>query len=99
MIGLEGISAQRAPVSTKSPMAAADIVSNVGDVNSLAVETQQLLESRFYREVLEPFGLTNVEMTRTPHCLVLSSMGRRSTCRSLGLSRSSADALATFGLS
>ncbi|MBB3178700.1 LuxR C-terminal-related transcriptional regulator [Variovorax sp. Sphag1AA] len=44
----------------ESPMAAADVVSNVGDVNSLAVEPRQLLESRFYREVLEPFGLTDM---------------------------------------
>jgi len=44
----------------QSPMAAADVVSNVGDVNSLATEPRQLLESRFYREVLEPFGLTDM---------------------------------------
>jgi DNA-binding CsgD family transcriptional regulator/PAS domain-containing protein len=44
----------------ESPMAAADIVSNVGDVNSLAREPQQLLESRFYREVLAPYGLTDI---------------------------------------
>jgi len=44
----------------QSPMAAADIVSNVGDVNSLAREPRQLLESRFYREVLEPYGLTDI---------------------------------------
>ncbi len=44
----------------ESPMAAADIVSNVGDVNSLAKEPRQLLESRFYREVLEPYGLTDI---------------------------------------
>ncbi|MBO9649442.1 MAG: LuxR family transcriptional regulator [Variovorax sp.] len=44
----------------ESPMAAADVVSNVGDVNSLAVEPRQLLESRFYREVLEPYGLTDM---------------------------------------
>ncbi|CAG2141353.1 helix-turn-helix transcriptional regulator [Cupriavidus numazuensis] len=43
-----------------SPMAAADIVSNVGDVNSLAKEPRQLLESRFYRDVLEPYGLTDI---------------------------------------
>ncbi|MDM0031495.1 LuxR C-terminal-related transcriptional regulator [Variovorax sp. J22P271] len=43
-----------------SPMAAADIVSNVGDVNSLAMEPRQLLESRFYREVLAPYGLTDM---------------------------------------
>lgn len=43
-----------------SPMAAADIVANVGEVNSLSTEPRQLLESRFYREVLEPFGLTDM---------------------------------------
>ncbi|SDP18371.1 DNA-binding transcriptional regulator, CsgD family [Ralstonia sp. 25mfcol4.1] len=44
----------------ESPMAAADVVSNVGDVNSLAREPRQLLESRFYREVLEPYGLRDI---------------------------------------
>jgi len=44
----------------ESPMAASDIISNVGDVNSLAAVPQQLLESRFYREVMEPFGLTDM---------------------------------------
>jgi len=44
----------------ESPMAATDIVSNVGDVNSLAREPGQLLESRFYREVLEPYGLRDI---------------------------------------
>ncbi|MEM5389701.1 LuxR C-terminal-related transcriptional regulator [Paraburkholderia phymatum] len=43
-----------------SPMAAADIVSNVGDVNSLAREPRQLHESRFYRDVLAPYGLTDI---------------------------------------
>jgi DNA-binding CsgD family transcriptional regulator/PAS domain-containing protein len=44
----------------ESPMAAADVVSNVGDVNSLAQEPRQLLESRFYREVLKPYGLRDI---------------------------------------
>ncbi len=44
----------------ESPMAAADVVANVGDVNSLAREPRQLLESRFYREVLEPYGLRDI---------------------------------------
>lgn len=43
-----------------SPMAIADIVSNVGDVNSLAREPRELIESRFYREVLEPYGLRDI---------------------------------------
>ncbi|SEB05689.1 LuxR C-terminal-related transcriptional regulator [Variovorax sp. YR216] len=45
---------------SESPMATADVVSNVGDVNSLAAEPRQLYESRFYREVLEPYGLTDM---------------------------------------
>jgi DNA-binding CsgD family transcriptional regulator len=45
-----------------SPMAAADIVSSIGDVSALALcmERQELLESRFFREVLEPFGLLDI---------------------------------------
>lgn len=41
----------------QSPMAAADIVANIGDVNALSMQHQDLLESRFFREVLKPFGL------------------------------------------
>jgi DNA-binding CsgD family transcriptional regulator/PAS domain-containing protein len=44
----------------QSPMAAADIVASIGDVNVLSTERQQLLESRFYSEVLEPFGLIDM---------------------------------------
>lgn len=44
----------------RSPMAAADVVSNIGDVNSLAQEPRQLTESRFYREVLQPFDLADI---------------------------------------
>lgn len=44
----------------ESPMAAADVVSNIGDVNSLDRESRQLLASRFYREVLEPYGLRDI---------------------------------------
>ncbi|MCK1405119.1 LuxR C-terminal-related transcriptional regulator [Bradyrhizobium sp. 76] len=44
----------------KSPMAAADIVANLGDVNVLSTNHNELVESRFYREVLEPFGLMDM---------------------------------------
>ena len=44
----------------QSPMAVADIVANVGDVNILSTDRQELLESRFYRDVLEPFALTDM---------------------------------------
>ncbi|MBR1193751.1 helix-turn-helix transcriptional regulator [Bradyrhizobium sp. AUGA SZCCT0160] len=44
----------------QSPMAAADIVASVGDVNILSTDRQELLESRFYRDVLEPFALTDM---------------------------------------
>jgi len=41
-------------------MATADIVSSIGDVNVLSTDREELLESRFYSEVLEPFGLTDM---------------------------------------
>jgi PAS domain-containing protein len=44
----------------QSPMAVADIVANVGDVNILSSDRQELLESRFYRDVLQPFGLMDM---------------------------------------
>ncbi|CAN7527980.1 LuxR C-terminal-related transcriptional regulator [Bradyrhizobium sp. LjRoot220] len=44
----------------QSPMAAADIVAGIGDVNILSTDRQELLESRFYQEVLAPFGLTDM---------------------------------------
>jgi DNA-binding CsgD family transcriptional regulator/PAS domain-containing protein len=44
----------------QSPMAAADIVADIGDVNVLSTDRQKLLESRFYREVLAPFGLMDM---------------------------------------
>lgn len=44
----------------QSPMAAADIVSNIGDVSALSMERYELLESRFAREVLKPFGLRDI---------------------------------------
>ena len=44
----------------QSPMAAADIVAAIGDVNILSADRQELLESRFYREVLQPFGLSDM---------------------------------------
>lgn len=44
----------------ESPMAAADIVSNIGDVSALSMDRYQLLESRFFQEVLKPFGLLDM---------------------------------------
>ena len=44
----------------QSPMAAADILASVGDVNVLSTDRHELLESRFYRDVLEPFGLMDM---------------------------------------
>ena len=44
----------------QSPMAAADIVSNIGDVSALSMERYELLESQFAREVLKPFGLRDI---------------------------------------
>jgi DNA-binding CsgD family transcriptional regulator/PAS domain-containing protein len=44
----------------ESPMAASDVVANIGDVRALSMERQELLESRFFRDVLEPFGLRDI---------------------------------------
>jgi DNA-binding CsgD family transcriptional regulator/PAS domain-containing protein len=44
----------------QSPMAAADVVANVGDVKALSIENEDLCESRFFREVLKPFGLQDI---------------------------------------
>ncbi len=44
----------------ESPMAAADVVSNIGDVSALSMERYQLLETRFFSEVLKPFGLLDM---------------------------------------
>src|SRR5437763_3739393 len=41
-------------------MAASDVVANIGDVSALSMERYELLESRFYREVLKPFGLQDI---------------------------------------
>src|SRR5262249_29220667 len=44
----------------QSPMAVADIVATVGDVRALSMDREELIESRFFREVLEPFGLLDI---------------------------------------
>jgi len=44
----------------QSPMAAADIVSSIGHVSALSMEGTELFESRFYREILKPFGLLDM---------------------------------------
>src|SRR5262249_10160711 len=44
----------------QSPMAASDVVANIGDVSALSMQRYELLESRFYREVLKPFGLLDI---------------------------------------
>ena len=41
-------------------MAASDVVANVGDVSALSMERYELLESRFFRDVLKPFGLLDI---------------------------------------
>src|SRR5882757_7951614 len=58
----------------QSPMAVADVVSNIGDVGVLSTERTELFDSRFFREVLEPFGLLDIIWfpalrTRGPHGL------------------------------
>ena len=44
----------------QSPMAAADIVSDLGHVRALSQDRAQLVESRFYQQVLAPFGLEDI---------------------------------------
>jgi DNA-binding CsgD family transcriptional regulator/PAS domain-containing protein len=44
----------------QSPMAASDVVANVGDVSALSMERYELSEGRFFREVLRPFGLLDI---------------------------------------
>ena len=50
----------------QSPLAAASIVGNVGDVHTLAevCTDEELFGSRFYRELLKPFGY--LRLYRTP---------------------------------
>jgi DNA-binding CsgD family transcriptional regulator/PAS domain-containing protein len=44
----------------QSPMAIADIVSDNGDVSTLSMPRFEILESQFYREVMQPFGLLDL---------------------------------------
>jgi DNA-binding CsgD family transcriptional regulator/PAS domain-containing protein len=44
----------------QSPMAASDVVADIGDVSALSVDRYELFESRFFRDVLEPLGLLDI---------------------------------------
>ncbi|MGO4670340.1 helix-turn-helix transcriptional regulator [Bosea sp. 2RAB26] len=44
----------------KSPMAAADVVANLGDVSALSMNHSELVESRFFSDVLKPFGVQDI---------------------------------------
>ncbi len=44
----------------ESPMAVADVVANLGDVRALSMDRDELVDSRFYREVLQPFDLLDI---------------------------------------
>ncbi|WP_200878165.1 helix-turn-helix transcriptional regulator [Bosea sp. LC85] len=44
----------------KSPMAAADFVSNLGDVSALSMNHSELVESRFFSDVRKPFGVQDI---------------------------------------
>lgn len=44
----------------KNPIVAADIVSNGSEVSAFSMERYQLLETRFFREMLKPFGLQDM---------------------------------------
>ncbi|MEO8319407.1 MAG: hypothetical protein ABI561_13880, partial [Bradyrhizobium sp.] len=59
----------------QSPMAAAEIAASVGDVNILSSDRRELLESRLYRDVLQPFGLIE-------HDLVSGHAARASSAKS-----------------
>ena len=72
----------------QSPMAAADIVSNIGDVSALSMERYELLESRFAREVLKPFGLRDIiwfPALRTGGRMASITNRARSACSSFSL--------------
>jgi len=45
---------------SQNPMAAADIVANIGDVSALSMERSGLTEGRFSRDVLKSFGLQDI---------------------------------------
>jgi DNA-binding CsgD family transcriptional regulator/PAS domain-containing protein len=53
---LEKLGAQYAD----SPMAVSDVVANIGDVSALSMAQFHLHEGRFFKEVLEPFGLQDM---------------------------------------
>src|SRR5215217_7885866 len=44
----------------QSPMAGADVVSAIGDVSALSMDQFHLRETRFFRDVLQPFGLQDM---------------------------------------
>lgn len=44
----------------ESPMAAADVLSNLGEVSALSMERFHLHDSCFYREVLQPHGVLDI---------------------------------------
>lgn len=44
----------------RSPMVASDAVANLGDVNALSAAESNLSETRFYREVLQPFDIRDI---------------------------------------
>ena len=44
----------------QSPMAVADVVASIGDVSALFITDPELFESRFFQEVLKPFGLLDI---------------------------------------
>ena len=56
----------------ESPMAAADIVLNIGEVSALSMEHYHIRETRFFSEVLKPFGLMDIiwfPALRTGRCM------------------------------
>ncbi len=43
-----------------SPMVASDAIANLGDVSALSIGEENLSETRFYREVLQPFDIRDI---------------------------------------
>jgi DNA-binding CsgD family transcriptional regulator/PAS domain-containing protein len=48
------------PNYAQSPMAASDVVADIGDVSALSMDRHDFVESRFFRDVLQPFGVQDI---------------------------------------
>jgi DNA-binding NarL/FixJ family response regulator len=79
----------------QSPMAASDVVADIGDVSALSMERHELFQSRFFHDVLKPFGLQDIiwfPALRTKDRMASMHASRRDTApqyleREIGLFR------------